>query len=119
MEAHDACLETVVFSIMGAQPFSNQFLPSISVLRLSGISVLLLKWHDLGAGLLVFGIDTGRRRIQVALDAVFTSRVQGMDADQRVVVQDFRMVRGDESHPTHIGCQRISLIDSTRRGKAV
>src|SRR5262249_38842933 len=35
-----------------------------------------------------------------------------MDVDQRVVVKDLRVMRGDEAHPAHIGGQGIDFLDA-------
>src|SRR5690349_15695239 len=42
-----------------------------------------------------------------------------MQVDQRVVVEDLRMVRGDEAHAAHVGRHGVDLVDIASRAKAV
>ena len=44
---------------------------------------------------------------------------QRVDVDQRIVVQNQRVMRADEPHAAHIGGQRVYLLDAARRLQAV
>ena len=119
MEADDPGLDCVVFAIVGAQSLGDELLPPIGVLRLRRIGVFLLKRHNACFGLLVFGINACRRAVQIAAYAVAMRRLQGLKVDHRVVVEDLRVMGGDETHPAHIRGERIDLVDVACRYDAV
>jgi hypothetical protein len=48
-----------------------------------------------------------------------TRRFQGVDIDQRIIVQDGGMISGDKTHATHVCCQGIDLIDTFGGSQAV
>jgi hypothetical protein len=42
-----------------------------------------------------------------------------MRADQDIVVEDLRVMAGNEAHSSHVGRQRIHLVDASCRFAAV
>ena len=93
VETDDAGLQAVILAVVGAQAFHDQFFPAIGILRHGRIGILFLERDHIGFGLLVFGVDAGRGSVEVALDAVDAGGFERVGIDQRVVVQDLRMVR--------------------------
>src|ERR1039458_1409608 len=45
--------------------------------------------------------------------------LQGLKVDHRVIVEDLRVMGGDETHPAHVRGERIDLVDVTCRRSAV
>ena len=112
VEAHDAGLKTIILAIVGAQAFHDQFFPAIGILRHGRVGVFFLQRDHIGLRLLVFGVNTGRGSIEVALHTVDPGRFQGMGIDQRVVMQDLGVMGGDEAHPAHIRSQAVDLVNA-------
>ena len=76
------------FAVVQAELLGRELLPAVGVLRLRGIGVIFLQRHDVGLELPVLGIDAGRRRVEVAPDAVGSRCLQRVEVDQGVVVED-------------------------------
>ena len=82
MKAHDAGLDAEIIPVVGAQPLDDQLFPAIGILGQGRIGVFLFERCDVGTFLQILGVDTGRGREQVTLDAVNASRFQRVDVDE-------------------------------------
>ncbi len=111
MEANDSGLDFVIVTVVLAEAFGKQFLPPVGILGLGGISVTFPERCYLGFQLPVFGVNTGRRGVQIPLHSVEPRRFQGVEVDQSVVVKNFGMVILDESHSAHVRRERIDRSD--------
>ena len=92
-----------------------QLLPAVGVLGLGRVGVLLVERRDVRVGLEVLGVDARRRGVEVALDAVLVGRLDRVEVDQRVVVEDRGVVARDEAHPAHVGRERVDVVDAAGR----
>src|SRR6185503_9183367 len=119
VEAHDARLDPVVLTVMRAEPLCDQLLPAVGVLRLGRVGVFFLQRRHRGFGLLVLGVDARRRRIEIALHAGGARRLERVEVDQRVVVENQAVVRRDVAHAAHVGGERVDVIDAGSRGARV
>src|SRR4029453_13491171 len=52
--------------------------------------------------------------IEIATNAILPGRFEGMGADQNVVVENLRVMAGDEAHSPHVRSQCVNLFDSLR-----
>ena len=93
MKAHRARFQTVVLGIVHAQTLGDELFPAIGILGLRGIGIFLFERCDIGIQLQIFGIHTRRRCIQQALDLMQTRRLEHVQIDQRVIVQNLRVMR--------------------------
>ena len=48
------------------------------------------------------------------MDAVDAGRFESVQVDQRVVVEDLRVMGGDEPHPPHVGRERVDSSSTPR-----
>ena len=67
METHDAGLDAIIFAVVGAQAFHDQFFPAIGILRHGRVGILFLQRNDIGLRLFKFRIDTCRGSIEISL----------------------------------------------------
>src|SRR5262249_49702198 len=119
VKPHDPGLDPIFLLIVDTEPFGDEFLPPVSVLRLCRICVFFFEWCDISFGLTILWVNTRRRTIKVAFDAIGPGCFESMNINERVVVQDLGMIGGDEHHATHIGTQGIDFIDSVGRLQAI
>ena len=63
--------------------------------------------------------DRGKRNRGSPLDAVDASRLEHVEADHGIVVEDDRVVGLDEAHAAHIGGEIEDMIDIFGDGEAV
>ena len=119
VEANDARLETEVFLVVAAVALHVELLPAVAILGVGRIRVLLFEGRHVGRLLLVPGVDARARRVQVALDAVDTRRLQRMQVDERVVANDHCLVGLDEADAAHVGGKTVNFIDAARGLQAV
>ena len=120
MEADDAGFEAVVLGVVLAEPLRDELLPAVGVLGLGGVGVLFLERGRRPGGLEVLRVDAGGGGVEVAGDAVLMRRLQGVDVDEGVVVEDLGVVGGDEAHAAHVGGEGVDLVDvlAWPRGRA-
>jgi hypothetical protein len=78
MEADNACLYAVFFTIVGTQPLGNEFFPAVRILWLSGIGILFSKGRHVSRCLLVLRINARGGGVQIALGAVNPRRFYRM-----------------------------------------
>ena len=114
VEPDGAGLHRVLVGVVGAQQLGEQLLPPVGVLGLGRVGVALLQRHHVGLGLPVLGIDAGRGAVEVPLHAVDPGGVERVQVDERVVVQDLSVVRGDEPHASHVCSERVHLVHPAR-----
>ena len=119
MEPHDPDIEIGFGGVVGAGLLGDELLPAVRILGLRGKCVLFLQREDVGVGLPELGIDAGRRRVEVPLDAVLPGSLQGVQVDQGVVVEDLDVIGRDEPHATHVSRQRVDVVDADHRRVAV
>ena len=93
MEADDARLQAVILAVVSAQPFHYQLFPAVGILGLGRVGIFLLERCDMRIHLLVLWIDASRGSVEVALHPIEAGGFQRVGVDQRVVVQDFRVMR--------------------------
>jgi hypothetical protein len=82
---------------------------------LGGIGLLFFERGDVRRQLPVLGIHAGGRGVQVAPDPIEAGRLQGVQVDERIVVQDLGMVGGDKAHAAHVRGQGIDLVHAAGR----
>ena len=76
VEPHDPDIEVGFLGVVGAGLLGDELLPAVRVLGLGRKGVLFLQREDVGVGLPILGIDAGRRRVEIPLDAVLPGRLQ-------------------------------------------
>ena len=92
MEADDARLQSVILTVVVAQAFHDQLLPTVCILRHGRIGILFLERNHVGIGLLVFWVDTGRGCVEITLRTIDAGRIERVGVDQRIIVQDLGMM---------------------------
>ena len=115
VEADDTGREVVILAVVAAEELGDELLPPIAVLGLGRKGVLLAQGRHLGVRLEVLRIDARGRGVQVALDPVAPGRLDRVQVDQRVRVQDLGVMGRDVAHPAHVGGERVDLINARRR----
>src|SRR5207249_9847829 len=93
MKAHNTGGEAIVLPVVQTQALRHELFPTIGILRLRRVGVLFFQWGDIGVGLQIFWINTGRRSVEITLDTVEARRFQGVHIYEGVVPEDLRVVR--------------------------
>ena len=108
--AGDARDQAEVLPEVAGHPLAEELLPPVAILGHRGVCVAFAEWNDVRIGLLVRGVDTCRRGIEIALDAGLAGGHQQVrvDQDREHAVS---LVRLDEAHPAHVGGE---VVDDPR-----
>src|SRR6185312_10099005 len=100
---------------MAANSLHVEFLPTITILSVSRISIFFFEWCHIGVLLQVAGVDAGARSEEVAFHITLMRRFNRVHVDERTITDYFSLVRLYEANASHIGSETIDFINILTR----
>ena len=121
METSDTAFDTEIFGVMHSNLLRGELFKTISILGLSGPSVVFFETTALNLSfeLLALRVDASRRGVEEAGAVGDTGSFKDVETDHGVVVHDDRVIGLNEAHATHISGEIEDLIASSNHLGAV
>jgi hypothetical protein len=112
-------LKSMVGSVVLAQFFGEEFLPTVPFIGIIWVSVFLSQRSDVSAALEILRIDACRAGEEKSVHAVQTAGLQQMGADQDVISSGIGVVEIYVPNPTHVGGEMVNLVYLTCGHEAI
>src|SRR4051812_47475354 len=116
METDNAGFELIVAPVIAAEFFGEKLFPSVAWFWIGWIGILFAQRAYVGAGLLITGVNAGRRGEKELVYAIQAAGFKHVSVDKDIVSRNVGMRSGDVADTAHVGRQIVNLPDSTAGG---